>query len=313
MYGHHRNSGITHMNDYATALKRWEDTKPIRGRTTDTRPLGHRRNDHYLINRLPDGAVECVLFKTPVVTFYENGDVLIKHDGWNSVSTCNFIGEVLHIHSYIFNYKTCLGFGGKNYVVPTEGLTIRRNHNWVYEPVNPTPVMGHAIDRTGANNVRLRYKPFTTYLSSMSRLKSGSDYPQSEMYRVFGVVNLDGKYARPNMPADLSHEERNGWEDSVKDFFKLITDTNEETRNDSFYKALLQMVHSFGIEKWGRGANEIEGYVLHEKKALSAFDDLIIGFHRSETVKEKMLPEGIVRKDSYAKYFRGGWKRLHLK
>jgi hypothetical protein len=311
MYGHQRNSGITHMNDYATALKRWEDTKPIRGRAVDTRPLGHRRNDHYLINRLPDGAVECVLYKTPVVTFYENGDVLIKHDGWNSVSTCNFIGEVLHIHSYIFNYKTCLGFGGKNYVVPTEGLTIRRNHNWVYEPVNPTPVMGHAIDRTGANNVRLRYKPFTTYLSSMSRLKSGSDYPQSEMYRVFGKV--EGRYPQPKMPADLSHEERNGWEDSVKDFFKLITDTNEETRNDSFYKALLQMVHSFGIEKWGRGANETEGYVLHEKKALSAFDDLIIGFHRSETVKEKMLPEGIVRKDSYAKYFRGGWKRLHLK
>jgi hypothetical protein len=53
--------------------------------------------------------------------------------------------------------------------------------------------------------------------------------------------------------------------------------------------------------------------VLHEKKALKAFDDLIIGFHRSETLIEKVLPEGVVRKDSNGKYFRGGWKRLHNK
>jgi len=309
MYGHHRNSGITHMNDYATALKRWEDTKPIRGRAVDTRPLGHRRNDHYLINKLPDGGVECILYKTPVVTFYENGEVVIKHDGWNSVSTCNFIGEVLHIHSFIFNYKTLVGFNHKNYVVPDSGLTIKRNDNWVYEPVNPVPVMGHAINRKGANNVRARYKPFRAYLSSMCRLKAGSDYPQSEMYRVFGKV--EGRYPEPKMPADLSHEERNGWEDSVKDFFKLITDTKEETRSDSFYKALLQMAHSFGIAEWN--AHETKGYVLHEKKALSAFDDLIIGFHRSETLIEKVLPEGVVRKDSNGKYFRGGWKRLHVK
>ena len=310
MYGHMRNSGISLINDYATALKRWEDTKPIRGRTIDTRPLGHRRNDHYLINFYPEGAVECILYKTPVVTFYENGDVIIRHDGYNSVSPCNFIGEVLGIHSSIFNYNTMIGFDGKDYIVPIEGLTIRRNESWVYEPMNPAPVVGHALDRKGTNNVRVRYHPFYSYLSSMCRLKAGSDYPQTEMYRVFGKT--EGKYPRPKMPADLSHDERNGWEDSVKLFFKLIPDTKEETKNDSFYKAILHMAYSFGITKWGNGS-ETEGYVLHEKKALKAFDELIIGFHRSETLKEKVLPEGVVRKDSYGKYFRGGWKRLHNK
>ena len=308
MYGHQRNSGIPLINDYATALKLWEDTKPIRGRAIDTRPLGHRRNDHYLINKLPDGAVECILYKTPVVIFWENGDVVIRHDGYNSVSTCNFIGEVLGLHSSIFNYKTLVGFGGKDYIVPDSGLTIKRNANWVYEPVNPVPVVGHAIDRKGANNVRARYKPFRAYLSSMCRLKAGSDYPQSELCRVFGEA-IDGKYSRPKMPADLSHEERSGWEDSVKLFFTLITDTNEETKNDSYYKAILQMVYSFGASKWN--AYETEGYTLNEKKALKAFDELIIGFHRSETLIEKVLPEGVVRKDSNGKYFRGGWKRLH--
>jgi len=248
--------------------------------------------------------VECILYKTPVVTFYENGDVVIRHDGYNSVSTCNFIGEVLGLHSSIFNYKTLVGFGGKDYIVPDSGLTIKRNDNWVYEPVNPVPVVGHAIDRKGANNVRARYKPFSTYLSSMCRLKAGSDYPQSELTRVFGV----DKYESPNV-SDLSHEERNGWEEHIKSFFGLITDTNEETKNDSYYKAVLQMARSFGTTRWG--VREVEGYVLSEYKALKAFDELIIGFHRSETLIEKVLPEGVVRKDSNGKYFRGGWKRLH--
>jgi hypothetical protein len=113
------------------------------------------------------------------------------------------------------------------------------------------------------------------------------------------------------MPADLSHEERSGWEDSVKLFFTLITDTNEETKNDSYYKAILQMAMSFGTTRWG--SKEVEGYVLSEKKALQLFDELVIGFHRSETLIEKVLPEGVVRKDSNGKYFRGGWKRLHVK
>jgi hypothetical protein len=141
----------------------------------------------------------------------------------------------------------------------------------------------------------------------MCRLKAGSDYPQSELCRVFGETQ--GKYPQPKMPADLSHEERSGWEDSVKLFFTLITDTNEETKNDSYYKAILQMVYSFGASKWN--AYETEGYTLNEKKALKAFDELVIGFHRSETLIEKVLPDGVVRKDSNGKYFRGGWKRLH--
>jgi len=306
MYGHHRNSGIPHINDYATALKLWEDTKPIRGRAIDTRPLGHRRNDHYLINFYPEGAVECVLYKTPVVTFYENGEVLIRHDGYNSTSTCNFIGEVLGLHSSIFNYKTLVGFNHKNYVVPDSGLTIKRNANWVYEPVNPVPVMGHAINRKGANNVRARYKPFRAYLSSMCRLKDGSDYPQSELLRVFGA----NKHNQPNV-GDLSHEERDKWEEHVKSFFGLITDTKEETKSESFYKGLLMVACAFGTTRWG--SREVEGYVLSEKKALKAFDDLIIGFYRSETLIEKVLPDGVVRKDSNGKYFRGGWKRLHNK
>lgn len=307
MYGSHRNSGIEYIQDYASALKRWEDTKPIRGRDVDTRPLGHRRNvDAYRINKLPDGAVECILHKTPVVTFYENGEVKIQTGGWASQSTCCFIQEVLKIHSYIFNYKLCVGFNYKDYVVPSGGMTIKRNHNWVYEPVNPEPVVVHNLNRKGANNVRAKYKPFKTYLSSMCRLKGDSLYPTGDYFQVFGK----DKYGCANV-ANLSRHSYDGWGKDIKEFFKLVGDTNEQTQNDSFYKALLIVAMSFGKTKWG--ANEPEGYVLFEKPALKSFDKLVIGFHRSETLDEKVLPDGEVKQDPYGEYFRDGWKRLHLK
>jgi hypothetical protein len=187
MYGYPRNSGIPLINDYASALKIWEETKPIRGREVDTRPLGQRRSvDSYKINKLPDGAVECILYKTPVVTFYENGDVRIKANGWSSQSTAIFIQEVLKIHSYISNYKLCVGFNYKDSVVPDNGMTIRRNHNWVYETTDFQPVMVHSLNRKGANTVRARYKPFKDYLSSMCRLKGDSMYTAEDYTQIFG-------------------------------------------------------------------------------------------------------------------------------
>ena len=307
MYGSIRNSGIEYVNDYASALKRWEESEPIRRRKVDTRPLGFRnRVDSYRINKLPDGAVECILHETPVVTFYENGEVKIQTGGWASQSTCCFIQEVLQIHSYIFNYKLCVGFNYKHYVVPSGGMTIKRNHNWVYEPVNPEPVVVHSLNRKGANNVRARYKPFNTYLSSMCRLKGDSMYPAEDFYQVFGKNKFGSLNVRSI--ADNTYDK---WGDQIKDFFKLVTDTNEETRNDSFYKALLIVAMSFGRPKWG--PTDADGYVLFEKPALKVFDKLVIGFHRAETLEDKVLPNGVIKKDPYGEYFREGWKRLHAK
>jgi hypothetical protein len=304
MYGSIRNSGIEHINDYASALERWGESEPIRRRAVDTRPLGFRnRVDSYRINKLPDGAVECILHKTPVVTFYENGEVRIQTGGWASQSTCSFIQEVLHIHCYIFNYKLCVGFDYKHYVVPSGGMTIKRNAKWVYEPVNPEPVVVHNLNRKGANNVRATYKPFKTYLSSMCKLKGDSLYSAETYCQVFG----EDKYGNPKV-ADLGDGNYDRWTNDIKEFFKLVNDTNKETQNESFYKALLIVAKSFGD---GWVVNDTEGYSLSEKKALKSFDDLVLGFHRAETLEDKVLPDGEVKQDPYMKYFRGGWKRLH--
>ena len=310
MYGSHRNSGIHSLANYNEAFHKWESTKPIRGRAVDTRPLGNRRQaDQYKIEVLPEGGVACILYRTPVVTFLGNGDVCIRHDGWNSQSTCHFIDEVLWgVRSRIFANNLLVSFMDKpseEFTIPEGGLFLRRNEQGGFTATNVKAHVVHVIDRKGANNVRARYADFTNYLSRMCRLKGNSPYLKADMKEIFGTH----EFGNPNLPRKLTSQEYDDWVAGVKTFHAWIADTNAETQNDSFYRALLHMAWSFGNEKWEAG--KTTGYVLHEKQAMTGLDTVLIGLHRSEILKEKVLPLGVVRRDSYGTFFRQGWRRLH--
>jgi hypothetical protein len=310
MYGSHRNSGIHSLANYNEAIHKWESTKPIRGRAEDVRPLGNRRQaDQYKIEVLPEGGVACILYRTPVVTFLGNGDVLIKHDGWNSQSTCHFIDEVLwEVRSRIYANNLLISLKDKpseEFTIPEGGLFLRRNEQGGFTATNVKAHVVHVIDRKGANNVRARYADFTNYVSRMCRLKGNSLYLMGDMKEVFGL----DKVGNPALPCNLANNFYNEWVAGVKTFHAWIADTNAETKNDSYYKALLHMAWSFGNQKWD--GSKTTGYVLHEKKAMTGFDTVLIGLHRSEILKEKVLPLGVVRRDSYGTFFRQGWRRLY--
>lgn len=310
MYGSHRNSGIHSLANYNEAFHKWESTKPIRGRADDVRPLGNRRQaDQYKIEILPEGGVACVLYRTPVVTFFTDGDVRIMNDGWNSQSTCHFIDEVLwEVRSRIYANNLLISFKDKpseEFTIPEGGLFLRRNEQGGFTAINTQAHVVHVVDRKGANNVRARYADFTNYLSRMCKLKGDSLYLIEDMKTVFGL----NKHGHLGVPRGLTNHFYSDWVEGVKTFHAWIADTNAETQNDSYYKALLHIASSFGNEKWDRGSTQ--GYVLHEKKAMSGFDTVLIGLHRSEILKEKVLPLGVVRRDSYGTFFRQGWRRLY--
>ena len=302
MYGHHRNSGIHPLANYNEAFHKWESTKPIRGRGVDVRPLGHRKSaDQYKIELLPEGGVACVLYKTAVVTFFGDGDIRILNDDWNSVSTCNFIDEVLwSVRSRIYNNDLYVGTGQGEFALGKEGIWLRMNDKGNLEVKTDTlkPRYVHAIDRKRANNVRAQYKPFLDYVSRMCRLKGNDPYPVSEMARVFSSTE--------GMGVLLGNRAYDKWTDSIKNLFTLMK-SEGESQHDNFYKALLLLANSYGNHKY----HEPEGYVVTEKKIKVALDDLIMGYHRDEVLMQKEIPLGVARRDSNGKYFRDGWRRLH--
>ncbi len=302
MYGHHRNSGILPLENYNEAFRKWETTKPIRGRGEDVRPLGHRRSaDQYKIEVLPEGGVACVLYKTPVVTFFGNGDIRILNDNWNSVSTCNFIDEVLYsVSSRIYNNDLYVRTHQGEFALGAEGIWLRMNGqgNLEVKVDKLAPRYVHAIDRKKANNVRAQYKPFLDYVSRMCRLKGNDPYPVSEMARVFTPLG--------SMGIELNNRGYDKWTDVIKNLFTLMKSEGEE-QHESYYKALLLLAKSYGNHKY----HEPEGYVVTEKKIKVALDDLIVGFHRDEVLVQKEVPMGVAKRDSNGKYFRDGWRRLH--
>ena len=302
MYGHHRNSGIHTLANYNEAFHKWESTKPIRGRDKDVRPLGHRRSaDQYKIELLPEGGVACVLYRTPVVTFFADGDIRILNDNWNSVSTCHFIDEVLlSVGSRIYNNDLYVRTYQGEFALGEEGIWLRMNADGNLEVKTDKlpPRYVHAIDRKKANNVRAQYKPFLDYVSRMSRLKGNDPYPVSEMARVFTPLG--------NMGVELGNRAYDKWTDAVRNLFTLMK-SEGESQHEDFYKALLLLAKSYGNHKY----RDPEGYVVTEKKIKVALDDLIVGFHRDEVLVQKEIALGVARRDSNGKYFRDGWRRFH--
>ena len=120
-FGYQRNSGISWFRDYGDALHKYENTKDIRGRVEEPkRPLGHRKSvDMYSIRKKDNADIECVLYRTPVVTFHTDNTVSIWHDTWASQTTANFIPEVMGygVSARVYNHKLCLYVHGKEYFI----------------------------------------------------------------------------------------------------------------------------------------------------------------------------------------------------
>lgn len=318
-YGYARNSGIPFLANYEEALRIWESTLPIRGRTPVVKPLGKRGQvDQYQIAKTAEGNIECILYKTPVVTFYENGDIILRTDGWNSQSTCHFLSEVIpHTHSRVYGHKTTIRFyqyGKHNeFTIPINGeLKLRKDAVGRIEIINPMQSATHKVTRKGANNVRERYKEFLAYLDRMCRLKGDRPtFMNNDVNLALGRILTDNYH---NNPTTLSQEHKEDWVDVVAQFKEWASDTNSETKNDSYYKAISAMALAFGRDEWKAG-NEptLVSHTLLYKIACARFETLIRGIHRDEWFEQTLLPIGCVRKDSYGVYFEAGWRRYHEK
>lgn len=85
------------LNNYATAYQKWENTKPIRGRGWDCRPLGDRKHTNYRIEKGYGDKIECVMYRTSCVIFHPNE--IIEINPYMSKSTNDFVNAILRDHN----------------------------------------------------------------------------------------------------------------------------------------------------------------------------------------------------------------------
>lgn len=312
-FGYYRNSGISWFRDYADAVHKYDNTTDIRGRTEEPkRPLGHRKlTDSYSIRKREDGAIECVLWKTPVLTFNPDNSVDVTDGMWTTLSTANFIEEVMGygVRGRVFNGHICLEVGDKEYRLEKDTkFKLVKNEQGYWTPANAPKAIIHHINRVGSNKVMKRYEGFMTYMENMIKLRrteEGMKFSAEEYKEAFGA-NPQGT---PNLLADLSRPHYVDFVPTLRKFVTFINDTNEETKHLSYYHALLIVARSKGYVTWGDG-----GVDMHKSNVIELPNfvrNLFWGIHRDECFKEVELPDGEVKRDQYMRFYQAGWEKFH--
>jgi hypothetical protein len=142
--------GIT---SYQQALVKHDSIAPIRGRSTDVRPLGQRRNDNLIIRKLDNGSIAVRLYQTDIITYHDDGTIDLEP--YSSKLTDEAVRQVFR------------GAVTASYTNPV-GPVLWTNHNGTRR--------GYLVDGCASLdkdlNVIAGTKPFTRY--SVSRKKANA-------------------------------------------------------------------------------------------------------------------------------------------
>ena len=143
------------LSMYENFKNRYHNTKPIRGRSTEIRPVGQRRRDWEQVVKgyiVDEGALDVEggeaygahLYQTDCVMYTARGDIYVKTGGWATPCTAEFIGR------YLPRDMTCkkqynkvwLTYMGNSYVMDEKKPTIFR-----YSSSTDTYSVENPIDR----------------------------------------------------------------------------------------------------------------------------------------------------------------------
>jgi hypothetical protein len=145
--------GIT---SYEQAVAKHDSIVPIRGRSTDTRPLGQRRNDNFTIRKLDNGSVAIRLYQTDIITYHDDGTIDLEP--YASKLTDEAVNQVLR------------GAVWASYTNPVGPVL------WIRNSATNNTSMGYLVDGCATLgkdlNIIAGTKPFTRY--SVNRKKANA-------------------------------------------------------------------------------------------------------------------------------------------
>jgi hypothetical protein len=163
---------VPRVFDHRHAKQVHDNAVPIRGRAFEVRPLGNRKDvDTYAV-RMNGDDVEFVLYKTPVITYKANGEIVLRTDGWASVSSHQFIQQVLGIPARGKSGSSVLIVNGQHYTMTGDNtLTLGHKVTGAWRVLAHETLYGYKASRKALTNVRSRYSEFRKYLGGFINLR----------------------------------------------------------------------------------------------------------------------------------------------
>lgn len=232
--------------DYESAKAKWEQTKPIRGRAVDIRPIGKRSRDQETIVKVdlgadkPEGerwAYAAKLYNTNVVTWYPDSTMGIKVDTYHTPSTAKFIHEVSPLGCAKANRKLWVwaygtGSGSIKYPVPhKDEMRMGRQADGTWAPLEGYTPKIRRTDRKATKPLQQQVAPFLNWAKAFLSMADG--YIQPETYEQalevkvtrYGTELNGWERTEIKLPADIA--QRLGIADA--NAFMLANNTKSET------------------------------------------------------------------------------------
>ena len=192
MFGTYDGSEVPMLSTYEKASAHEAKVKPWRGNPDQSiKPMEKRSKRNYTIRRGGDGkTIYARHHNTDVITYYENGDIVLNLGGWNSATTVAYIDE---LSGFIGLRRTndqvvCRGVytdekGERHkgdFLVPKSDDFVVRAHytadDFHFQIVNPIPCYQHRANRKAINALRRKCKPLIDYINSMCAVRAENGF-----------------------------------------------------------------------------------------------------------------------------------------
>jgi hypothetical protein len=128
-----------------------------------------------------DESIELMLYRTAVLTFKPDGDIVVQTNGYNTQSTHEFIGRSVLCNGVRGNTVLSIcdeaGKWARHIVPENESVTLRMVDGRITVP-DPKGNYEYRLDRKAVKNLRIRYKDFYTYVDSMIKIRAVEQEPR---------------------------------------------------------------------------------------------------------------------------------------
>jgi len=178
-----RTDGLNEIGSYADALKKWTETKPIRGRDDNVRPLGPRSKHGHLNIRMKGDNVALRLYHTDIIVWHP--DDTFDVDGYNSISTDMVFGRLAPrgvTSQFACSGYSVLWFGRRWGDDRARGYALKngRAHiihdkkgNWMIDPKTPPVKFEQSYVERSVARAQLEktnYHEFQTWVTAKDKL-----------------------------------------------------------------------------------------------------------------------------------------------
>ena len=163
-------------SSYKYYENKYNNTKPIRGRSTDVRPIGQRRRDwETIISRDVEGGKSYIakLYSTDCVEYFPNGDITLRCGDWATPTTAEFIHE--HSPFSCFKRYKKLWIQNRDELLPINGELrlkyISTEECW--QPAEEVVIQQRVVDRNLAKAARAPLMPFVNFCEAFLKMSDG--------------------------------------------------------------------------------------------------------------------------------------------